>query len=254
LLVDTHCCCDEADLRYTASDAEGIHRTLSGLKFISFPSIRTWRLAGEIELLTSLDLGNADDLTFQSINYRNRFFAAIPSQLTELELSRATFAIESLPGGRRHSLPRLVGLTLVDVIFIGPMSDHFHCPKLRHLDYSITSHSVSSHVTPIQEFLNEAFCREASALIFIALEGITLDDALVRTLASCPTLHELEIVGCHLEGFIPSFLERLQDPKYLPRLGYLSIEKSWSGLDLSHSEFVAQCRSRRSKIYISGDT
>jgi hypothetical protein len=244
----------KADNRYAASDAGEIQRTLPGLEDISFPSIRTWRIAGDIEFLASLNLGDADDLIFRSMNSKNRFFAPIPSQLTELEISRVTFAIESLPGGQRHSLPRLVGLTLVDVIFISPMSNYFHLPELRSLDYSITLPSVRSKVPAIQETLDSVFCREASALEFMGLEGITLNDALVRILASCPNLLHLDIDICLLEEFIHPFLERLQDPQYLPLLRSLSIEESWPfQLDLSYSEFAAQCHSRWPEIRFFGN-
>jgi hypothetical protein len=214
-----------ADLRCAVSSAEEIQQTLPGLKDVSLPTIRKWSITSEIEFLALLNLSDVNDLTFRSFDPRNRFFAPIPTQLTELELFRVSFVTESLPGGQRHSLPRLIGLTLVDVAFTGPMSNYFHCPKLRYLEYTITSSRVSSNVTPIQESLNEAFCREASALRSIALEGVTLGGALVRTLASCPILCHLDIESCHLEGFIHPFLERFQDPKYLPYLKEFYIKK-----------------------------
>jgi hypothetical protein len=207
-----------------------------------------------VEFLTSLDLSHAGDITFHSTTPMNRFFAPIPSQLTELALSQVSFAIESLPGGQRYFLPCLTTLTLLDVTFSGPISDYFHCPKLDCVGHFIKSLDVRSNAILVQEIFDVAFYRESLALKTIYLEGLTITDVLIPTLVSCSTLHVLGIKGCYLVGFVHSFLQRLQDPKYLPYLRRLHMEKSWSlQMDLSYREFTAQCRSIRPGLYVFGN-
>jgi hypothetical protein len=166
------------DLEYAASNAEEIRRTLPGLKDISFPGIQKWWLVSRIEFLTSLDLSHAGDITFHSTGPMNRFFAPIPSQLTELALSQVSFTIESLPGGQRYFLPCLTTLTLLDVTFSGPISDYFHCPKLDCVGHFIKSLDVRSNIL-VQEIFDVAFYRESLALKTIYLEGLTITDVLV---------------------------------------------------------------------------
>jgi hypothetical protein len=73
-------------------------------------------------------------------------------------------------------------------------------------------------------------------------------------LNSCPNLRTLEIHDCGIEYFIGSVLENLQDAKYFPSLGLLTINSSWPvKLDISYDEFRVQCSSKRPEFYISGN-
>jgi hypothetical protein len=243
----------QADLRSTASSAAEIQENLPVLEDISFQNIRTWRITSKIDILASLNLNNATDIVFRSIDSMNRFFAPIPIQLTDLELSQVSFTIKSLPGGQRYSLPCLTSLALEDVVVFGSLSDYFHCPKLNNLDYVINSPSARYNVAPIQETFDEVFCRESRGLKLMGLEGVIMTDALVRSLASFPNLCALQVQDCHPDEFIPPFLERLQDPKYLPRLKWIRMEKSWSfPLELPYEEFAAQCNSSRPGVHVIG--
>jgi hypothetical protein len=252
------------DIRYTVRLEDNIYLLLSDLRGISFPSIRNWRILGQNELVASLDLSNADTLDFQSDNSpMGRFLAPIPNQLTALKLEYTIFTPESLPDGSRHSLLLLTSLTLVDVIFFGPICKYLHCPKLNHLCYTISSDNITVETavevsrnpyrTPIQEIFGDAFFQETPVLNFIYLEGTTINDALVPILESRVVLQSLEIRYCLMEGFIKLFLGRLQDPKYLLALQMLRVDNSWpSQPELPLAEFVTECNSRRPGLYVVG--
>jgi hypothetical protein len=214
------------------------------------------------KLLASLDLSNADTLEFWSPSAPIDLLSTpIPSQLTTLKLDLVVFTPESLPSGRRHFLPCLTSLTLLSVAFIGPMRNYFHCPKLFHLhyhikaDYYIFYNIVEECRNPYQALtrktFDEAFFQETPALESIFLGGTALDDALALTLAFCPVLHSLTIKRCYIEEFVHPFLESLQDLKYLPSLRILHIDDSWPiRLDLSFTEFVGECSSKRPRLDI----
>jgi hypothetical protein len=243
-----------ANIRYVVSNAEEIQQTLPGLKDISFPSTQKWSIMSNTEFLASLELSNAREITFRSADSTNLFSAAISSQLTRLDIARVSFAIESLPGGQRYSLPCLGSLLLEDVILSGPISHYFYCPKLHYIGYMTMLPGLSTTMAPIQEAFDEAFCRESPALETIFLKGVTINDAMVRIIAPLPILRTLSIDGCHPGEFIHPFLEKLEDPEYLPSLKSLFIKKSRPvRLDLSYDEFAAQCRSRRPGICVWGN-
>jgi hypothetical protein len=228
---------------------------------MTFPNIQIWRVSGDVELLTSLDISGANIIDFSSHHcFTNRLFPPIliSTQLTELELSQVNFTPESLPGGQRHFLPCLTFLTLWDVKFSGPLQNYFHFPKLYQLEYKIMFFRFSNdpHLAPapIQEVLDQAFCQEAATVEAILFDGARASEALVRNLASFPILRNLELDDCLIGEFIHPFLEKLQDPKCFPSLVRLCIDHSWlDQLDLSYNDFVAQCRSRRPGITIFGD-
>jgi hypothetical protein len=253
------------DIRGVVHPVDGNIQTLSELRGIPFPNIRSWRIEGKNELLASLDLSGADAINFWSDNRpKTRFLAPIPNQLTNLTLNHVIFTFESLPVGQRYILPCLTNLKLNGVVFLGPMCKYFHCPKLRRLVYDI-SYSCSSPNTaiedcndpcqvPIQQTFDKVFFHETSALEFIRLEGTTLDDNLVPILASCAVLRSLEIEDCRMERFIHPFLEALQDPKYLPSLQTFYIDTLWSTPpDLPFQNFVKLCKSTRPGITVSGN-
>jgi hypothetical protein len=263
LLVSGHVILSQCKLTpYAAKREYDIYRALPELKDISFPSIRNWQIKGENKLFASLDFRNASTLDFESENSPiDRLLAPIPSQLTTLKLDKIIFTPESLPGGRRHSLPFLTNLTLVDIVFLGPMRKYFHCPKLKYLRYSISlSHSARDTIVEnsrnpfwasIQDTLDHAFFQEASRLEFLSLESIKMDNVTASILASCPVLHTLEIKESGLDEFIWPFLESLRDPRYLPSLRMLYISRSWLlHYALSCHQFVAQCSSMRPQLYV----
>jgi hypothetical protein len=186
--------------------------------------------------------------------------------VTELQLKKAFFTLESLSSGQRHCLSRLKSLKLVEVAFLGPMRKYFYCPRLEYLQYSLTwdlsipgtniniEGFKSPYKLPIQDTFDEAFFQETSALVHVSLQGTIINGAIGPTLASCPNLRTLEIHDCGIEYFIGSVLENLQDAKYLPSLGVLTINSSWPvKLDISYDEFWVQCSSKRPEFYISGN-
>jgi hypothetical protein len=194
----------------------------------------------------------------------SRLLAPIPRQLTTLRLEKIIFTPESLRGSQRQFLPFLSSLTLVDIVFLGPMRQYFHFPKLNSLCYSIVTSNLAWDTTmegiknpfwsSIQETFDTAFFQENLALEKISFEGIQLDEAVVTILASCPALHTLEIKESGIDGFICPFLERLSDEEYLPSLQMLGINCSWSPLySLSYGEFMTECRSTRPRVVIFGD-
>jgi hypothetical protein len=157
------------------------------LKEIALPRIRKWRLEVTGDLFASLDLSAAESIGFICIDYPPRPFSApIPNQLTELRLSLLIFKLDSLPSGQRHSLPSLTSLSLEEVIFIGPVSKFFHCPKLEKSRYFASTEGVEGPTTlegykhlykaPIEEILDEAFFRENPPLSSIFLHAIALGD------------------------------------------------------------------------------
>jgi hypothetical protein len=195
----------------------------------------------------------------------SRFLAPIPIQLTRLTLVSVIFTPESLPCGQRHSLPYLTSLTVTDVIFLGPLRDYFHCPKLIHLYYTVPLDdfivdpavrvSTDLHQIPLRETFDDAFFQESSALESLSFRRVEIDDTLASILARCPILHTLEFKECRIEKFAEPFLEELQDPTKFPSLQMLYIKNSWSTqLDVSYTEFSTQCSSKRPRIHIFGNT
>jgi hypothetical protein len=239
---------------------------LSELKAISFPTIRKWTIEGSYEFLASLDVSGADALDFWSVNpLTDRLLNPIPNKLTKLVLSHVLFIPESLLGGQPYFLPFLNSLALSDVIFFGPMRKYFLCPNLNRLDYDISPHELSQHniamefsenpySVPIRDALDQAFFQESSTLKYISLGGTKMDDVLVPILEHCPVLYCLEIAICRIGTFIQPFLEKLQDPKYLPTLRILDVDDSWPiHPALSFNEFVVQCGSKRRELYVCGN-
>jgi hypothetical protein len=232
------------------------------LKAITLSRIRKWRLEVTGDLFASLDLSAAESISFICIDYPPKPFSApIPNQLTELRLSLLIFKLDSLPSGQRHSLPSLTSLSLEEVIFIGPVSKFFHCPKLEKLRYVASAEGMEDSVTlegyknhymaPIEEVLDEAFFRETPSLLSIFLQATALCDDLKTSLGSCPVLHNLEVLDCRLKKFAQLFLENLQDMNYFPSLQSLCIDDSWPAkLDMSYDEFAARCRSERPDICV----
>jgi hypothetical protein len=247
--------------RITGSDS----RHMPELQTISFPNVNILQLEGENELLASLDISNADTLEFRSTSDPlDRLFAPIPSLLTTLILEFIIFTPESLSTGQRHFLPYLINLTLLNVVFLGPMRKYFHCPKLIRLRYSIKSpdfvcntiveNSKNPYQAPAQETFDEAFFQETPVLGSISLEGTAMDRVLVLNLASCSSLHELTIKGCSIERFIHPFLEKWQEAKYLPSLRTLRIDNSWPlQFGMSVAEFRARCAARRPLVDVIGN-
>jgi hypothetical protein len=254
----------QAEIKLTAWEVQfGDLGELSGLKNISFPNIQTWRLEGKDDLFNLVDLSGAHTVSFNSMQYpRSRMLSPIPTQLTTLTISNVIFTKDSIPSGQRYSLQCLANLTLKDAVFLGPMRDYLHCPILRHLEYSILSEWSASNSNaegvespykhPIQETLDAVFFRETPSLQFLHLQGITLDEVLLPTLASCPVLYSLRIQDCSIENFIHPFVGNLQDPKSFPSLRVLVLDEQWpAGLKISYREFVAQCSSRRPGVQLS---
>jgi hypothetical protein len=194
-------------------------------------------------------------------NSSRPLFSPIPNQLTELTLCLVIFRLDSLPSGQRHSLPCLTSLSLEEVIFIGPVSKFFHCPKLEKLRYVASTEGMEGPTTlegykrhymaPIEQVLDEAFFRETRDLSSIFLHATALGDDLKTSLGSCPALYSLEILDCPLKKFIQPFLENLQDMKYFPSLRRLCIDDSWpTKFGMSYDEFAARCRSERPSICV----
>jgi hypothetical protein len=236
---------------------------LSGLKNISFPSIQTWRLEGKNDLFNLVDLSGAHTVSFDFMQLpRSQMLSPIPTQVKTLTISNVIFTKDSIPSGQRYSLQCLASLTLEDVVFLGPMRDYLHCPILKHLEYSIFSEWSASDINaediespykhPIQETLDAVFFRETPGLQSLHLQGITLDEVLLPTLASCPALYNLRMQDCSIENFIHPFLGNLQDPKSFASLGMLVFDDQWpASLNISYREFVAQCSSRRPGVQLS---
>jgi hypothetical protein len=222
-------------------------------------------MKGGKTLLTLLDLSNASTLEFRSTGLPLDLLSTpIPSQLTTLKLDLVVFEPKSLPNGQRHFLPSLTSLTLLSVAFVGPMRHYFHCPNLIHLHYHIKAeyytryNFVEDGNNPYQELtlktFDEAFFQETPSLQSIFLGGTALDKALALTFMSCPALYSLKTKLSDIEEFVHSFLEKLQDPNYLPSLRILRIDDSWPmQLDMSFAKFVAECSSRRPQIEINGN-
>jgi hypothetical protein len=254
-----------ANLTCTASSMDHIFQASSGLNDIKFSSIREWRLEGDIDLFGSLNFSAASSIMFLHTSYPMKgLFPPIPNHLTKLELICVTFTLESLPSGQRHFLPCLNTLSFEDVIFTDLIRKFFHCPKLRNLRHSIsfdeedndttTEGHDSRYKAAIRDHLDETFFEETPVLVSISIQGITLDDDLRSTIASCPVLHSLEITDCGIRKFIQPFLENLQDTKYFPSLERLCIDDSWpANFNMSCDEFAAHCRSKRPGIYFSGN-
>jgi hypothetical protein len=148
---------------------------------------------------------------------------------------------------------------------LGPMRKYFLCPNLSRLKYDISPTELSQHdiavefsenpySVPIRDALDQTFFQETLALKYIYLDGTKMDDVLVPILEHCPVLYHLEIAFCRIRTFIQPFLEKLQDPKYLPMLRILDIGDSWpSQPTLSFNEFVVQCGSKRRELYVCGN-
>jgi hypothetical protein len=251
----------QADIGYIVNPTDEIYQYLPELKEMTFPNIQIWRVSGDAKLFTSLDISGANLIDFSSGHrFMNRLFPPIPisTQLMELELSQVNFTPESLTGGQRYSLPCLTFLTLCDVKFLGPLQNYFHFPKLYQLEYKIRYfrfiRDPNKALAPIQEVLDETFCQEAATIEAILFDGVTMSAAFVRNLASFPILRNLELYNCLIGEFIHPFLEKLQEPKCFPSLVRLCIDHSWVHQpDLSYNDFVAQIKSRRPRITISGD-
>jgi hypothetical protein len=254
-----------ADVRCTASSEDEILQYYPELNGISFPNIRKWKIEGKNEFFAAFDVSSADTIEFRSYNRpMDRLFAPLPTQLTTLTLDLVIFTPESLQGGQRYSLPLLTDLKLSDIVFLGPMRRYFHCPKLTHLSYTISS-SVYANITTVesirnhyralvQETFDATFFQESSALCSISFKGTMMDDKLVPILASCSALNNLEIWNCRIGRFIRPFLEKLQDRKYFPTLRLLTIDYSWPFLPgFLFKEFVEACGSKRPELYVSGN-
>ncbi|PVG01775.1 hypothetical protein CPB86DRAFT_781145 [Serendipita vermifera] len=220
-------------------------------------SIRSLKLESGVDLLRSMNLSGVDSVCFVSTSKGlDRMTFAPLNQITELELKSVTFMDREC-----HLLPSLTTLKLQDVRFIGPMRTYIRCPQLNSLEYHLSydkffnyMDSQNPYKIPTQKILDLEFFQQTPNLESISLSGARLEAPLISSLQSCPALHSLVVDDCHMQLFIPRFLDSLNDADHFPSLTMIHIDNSWPARSRwEYAEFTQKCRLKRASIYFSGN-